>query len=156
MKYFLSLICVLFLCACVAKSGGKKAQSMQVFISSSSFKINEAGFLKRESSVLSLELYKFAKPFFKLNLKEKICLNGVCYAKKEFNKKYLKNAYYEDFLRDILELKPLFEGENLEKTPCGFSQKLRRKDSVIFYEICDEKLRFKDEISGLRIMISRF
>ena len=127
MKYFFSLLCALFLCACAVKNESQKAQSMQVLITSSSFKINEVGFLKSENSTLSLELYKFAKPFFKLNIKKKICLNGVCYAKKEFN-----------------------------HNSCGFTQELHHKDSVIKYEVCEGKLHFKDEISGLKIIIRRF
>ncbi|MCR2062435.1 hypothetical protein [Campylobacter helveticus] len=156
MKYFFSFLCALFLCACAVKNESQKAQSMQVLITSSSFKINEVGFLKSENSTLSLELYKFAKPFFKLNIKKKICLNGVCYAKKEFNQKYLQNVYYDDFLRDILEAKPLFKAKNLTHNSCGFTQELHHKDSVIKYEVCEGKLHFKDEISGLKIIIRHF
>lgn len=117
-------------------------------------KINDAGFLKKESKALNLEIYKLGQAFFELKIRDNICLNAVCYDKITFNQKFLKNAYYDDILKDILEAKPLWNGKNIQKTQCGFIQKLSGVNYEIFYEICDNKISFFDKISRVKIVLT--
>ncbi len=128
---------------------------MMVLISSPAIKINDVAFLKRENQTLNLEVYNLGQAFFKLKIKDKICLNTVCYDKKVFNQKFLKNEYYEDILNDILNARTLWQGKNLEKTNCGFNQNLKAKNYEIFYQVCGGKLGFFDRISGIKIILNR-
>lgn len=155
LKSFSVLFLALFLNSCASKTQDFSVQSVLVLINTKDLKINDAGFLKQEKQALNLELYKFAKPFFMLKISDKICLNAACYQKEIFNEKFLKNAYYDDFLEDILRAKPLYNGKNLEKQTCGFIQKISTKSYQIIYELCEDKISFLDQMSGTKIILRK-
>lgn len=117
-------------------------------------KIDDVAFLKKENNTLNLELYKLGQAFFEIKIKDKICINFVCYDKKVFNQKFFKNEYYEDILSDILNAKTLWQGRNLQKTNCGFKQDIKAKNYEIFYQVCDNKVSFFDNISGIKIILT--
>ncbi|ECQ7377327.1 hypothetical protein F0F11_04560 [Campylobacter coli] len=156
MKHCLALCFIFFLCACSVKNQNFSSQSLMVLIASPMIKINDAAFLKKENNALNLEVYKLGQAFFKLKIREDICLNSVCYSKMVFNQKFFKNAYYEDILKDILEAKPLWNGKNMQKTQCGFNQNLNSANYEIFYEVCDNKISFVDRISRIKIVLMNF
>lgn len=147
---------ILFFSACALKNRDYSSQKMKVVFSTPTIKINDFGFLKKENKALNLEVYKLGQAFFKLKIREDICLNSVCYSKMVFNQKFFKNAYYEDILKDILEAKPLWNGKNMQKTQCGFNQNLNSANYEIFYEICDNKISFVDRISRIKIVLMNF
>ena len=107
------LLLALFLSSCANKGfKGAENQSVAVLLRLDGLRLNELGFLY--SKPTRLELYKLGKPLLRLLVREdKICLQGACFDKLEFNKRYFKNAYYEDFLEDILLFKPIFSGQGL-------------------------------------------
>ncbi len=159
LRAFLALFLALFLNSCASKNENfasqSTSQSVLVLISTKDLKINDAGFLKQKKGEMSLEIYKFAKPFFELKISDKICLNSICYNQKDFNKKFLKNAYYEGFLEDILRARPLYNAKNLEKKNCGFLQKLKSSFYEISYEVCGDKTSFFDASSGTQIILRK-
>ncbi|EAJ4767347.1 hypothetical protein D3583_09455, partial [Campylobacter jejuni] len=106
------------------------------------------------NNALNLEVYKLGQAFFELKIKDKICINAVCYDKKVFNQKFFKNVYYDDILSDILKANALWQGKNLEKTDCGFEQNLKAKNYEIFYQVCDNKVSFFDKISHTKIILT--
>ncbi len=63
---------------------------MKVVFSTPTIKINDFGFLKKENKALNLEVYKLGQAFFKLKIREDICLNSVCYSKWYLIKNFLK------------------------------------------------------------------
>lgn len=147
MRIFLALCLALLCVACSLKKANLHSNAVFVSIVSPQLRLSEAGFLYEGKNEVRLELYKLAQPLFLLRLSDdKICLNGVCYTKKDFHQKYL-NSHYEDFLEDILRFKPLYEGKNLMKTECGFSQNFENGT----YSLCDGLLEFKDEKLFIRI-----
>ncbi|KAA6227505.1 MULTISPECIES: hypothetical protein [unclassified Campylobacter] len=151
---FLCLIFIgLFLNACASKNENFTSQSVSIFIFSPNIRLNDNGFLKQDKQKIHLEVYKFGRAFFELNISDKICTSGVCYDKTSFNKKFFKNVYYDEFLEDILLLKPLFNGKNLTNTDCGFYQNLISKNYEILYEKCDEGINFRDNISHTSIRL---
>lgn len=154
MKNFLFLSFLFFFSACTLKNQNYSSQSMMVLFNTPMVKINDAGFLKKESKVLNLEIYKLGQAFFELKIRDNICLNAVCYDKKTFNQKIFKNKYYDDILKDILEARPLWNGKNMQKTDCGFIQQLSGVNYEIFYEICDNKISFFDKISRVKIVLT--
>lgn len=155
-KIFISFFIALFFISCASKNENLASQSVLVTLNTPVIKINDAGFLKQDQKELHLEVYKFGKAFFRLKIEDKICLNSVCYDKSVFNQKYFQNGYYADFLEDILRARPLYNAKNLEKTQCGFSQTLSGRDYEIFYELCDNDIKFIDKISQVRIRLKLF
>lgn len=156
MKKIFIFFLLLFFSACALKNQEYPSQKMKVVFNTPAIKINDFGFLKKENKALNLEVYKLGQAFFKLKIGEDICLNSVCYSKTVFNQKFFKNTYYEDILKDILEAKPLWNGKNIEKTQCGFNQKLNSANYEIFYEVCDNKISFFDKISHIKIILVKF
>ncbi len=156
MKKIFIFFLLLFFSACALKNQEYPSQKMKVVFNTPAIKINDFGFLKKENKALNLEVYKLGQAFFKLKIREDICLNSVCYSKTVFNQKFFKNTYYEDILKDILEAKPLWNGKNIEKTQCGFKQKLNSTNYEIFYEVCDNKISFFDKISHIKIILVKF
>ncbi|MFK0442767.1 hypothetical protein ACISOS_08390, partial [Campylobacter jejuni] len=63
-------------------------------------------------------------------------------------------VYYDDILSDILKANALWQGKNLEKADCGFEQNLQAKNYEIFYQVCDNKVRFFDKISHTKIILT--
>ncbi|MCH5336652.1 MAG: hypothetical protein J1D99_04445 [Campylobacter sp.] len=155
LKSLLAAFLVLFLSSCASKNKEFFSQSVLVFINTKDLKINDAGFLKQGKKALNLEIYKFGRPFFELIINDKICLNAACYQKKDFNKKFLKNAYYDELLEDILKAKPLYNGKNLENQACGFIQKINSTSYNITYELCNDKVSFFDKLSGTKIILKK-
>ncbi len=155
LKGFLALFLLFFLSSCAIKNENFASQSVLVLIRTKDIKINDAGFLKQTKNALNLEIYKFAKPFFVLKINDKICLNAACYEKTEFNKKFLKNAYYDELLEHILRAKPLFNAMNLERLDCGFLQKIESKTYKITYEVCGDKTSFFDAFSNTKILLKK-
>ncbi|ECH5256970.1 hypothetical protein FPW35_03075 [Campylobacter coli] len=145
---------ILFFSACALKNQDYSSQKMKVVFSTPTIKINDFGFLKKENKALNLEVYKLGQAFFKLKIREDICLNSVCYSKMVFNQKFFKNVYYDDILSDILKANALWQGKNLEKTDCGFEQNLKAKNYEIFYQVCDNKVSFFDKISHTKIILT--
>ncbi|EAL0080073.1 hypothetical protein BGG37_03240 [Campylobacter lari] len=156
MKKIFIFFLLLFFSACALKNQEYPSQKMKVVFNTPAIKINDFGFLKKENKALNLEVYKLGQAFFKLKIREDICLNSVCYSKTVFNQKFFKNTYYEDILKDILEAKPLWNSKNIEKTQCGFNQKLNSVNYEIFYEVCDNKISFFDKISHIKIILVKF
>lgn len=156
MKKIFIFFLLLFFSACALKNQEYPSQKMKVVFNTPAIKINDFGFLKKENKALNLEVYKLGQAFFKLKIREDICLNSVCYSKTVFNQKFFKNTYYEDILKDILEAKSLWNGKNIEKTQCGFNQKLNSVNYEIFYEVCDNKISFFDKISHIKIILVKF
>lgn len=156
MKKIFIFFLLLFFSACALKNQEYPSQKMKVVFNTPAIKINDFGFLKKENKALNLEVYKLGQAFFKLKIREDVCLNSVCYSKTVFNQKFFKNTYYEDILKDILEAKSLWNGKNIEKTQCGFNQKLNSTNYEIFYEVCDNKISFFDKISHIKIILVKF
>ncbi|EAI3763559.1 hypothetical protein XJ74_04420 [Campylobacter coli] len=156
MKKIFIFFLLLFFSACALKNQEYPSQKMKVVFNTPAIKINDFGFLKKENKALNLEVYKLGQAFFKLKIREDICLNSVCYSKTVFNQKFFKNTYYEDILKDILEAKPLWNSKNIEKTQRGFNQKLNSVNYEIFYEVCDNKISFFDKISHIKIILVKF
>ncbi|MDO4674930.1 hypothetical protein [Campylobacter sp.] len=158
MKKIWLFVVVLFLSACAVKNPKTQnppTQTMRILLSSPAIKINDMGFLRHEGGGLILQIYKLGKPLLALSVRDKICLNGACYAKRIFNEKFFNHAHYDDFLSDILKARPLYAGKNLQKSPCGSTQVLEAKNYAIVYELCGENVRFWDKISRVRLQLTR-
>lgn len=132
--------CGVLLVSCATKTPQQNAlTSLQILIKSPLLRINDAGFANIGKKGISLEIYNLAQPILKLNLKEKICINNLCYDRLSFNKKFFGNAYYERLIDDIISFAPIFQAKNKSQNNCGgFSQNFKN----IRYEVCENKSTF--------------
>ena len=78
-------------------------------------------------------------------------MNGACFEKKEFNKKFFLEERYDDFFAEILERKPLYDGANVMTNSCGFIQDISKYS--IKYEVCGKNIGFFDTKNRIKIII---
>lgn len=140
---YLFFVIFIFFSACSIKNIKSNSQSVFVNINTDLIKTNDQGFLYKNNKNIKLELYKLGQLFFLVNINNKICINKICYDKKIFNKKFFKKQYYDTLLEDILNKKAIYNGKNLIKTSCGFTQEI----DDIKYMICNDEIYFKNKNS---------
>ncbi|TQR34741.1 hypothetical protein DMB92_00700 [Campylobacter sp. MIT 99-7217] len=157
MRSLVILFFIFGLCFFVACSSKKPAQSrtLSLSINSPLIKFSEQGFLYEDKTSLKLEVYKLGQIFFALNIRDKICINQVCYEKKVFNEKFFKFTHYEDLMQDILKFQPIYEGKNVIQNECGFIQEIQASNFNILYEVCENRLEFKDLLNHLFVKIKK-
>lgn len=151
-KVFLFILCV-FLSACSTKIQ-INPKSTFVVLKTPQIKFSDYGFLYRRDKMTILELYNASKPIFELKIMDKICVNGVCYTKQNFNKKFFNYEHYNDFVQDLINKKQIYQGKNAILTSCGFNQELISKNYNIFYEVCGENMNFTDRQSKIKFSIT--
>ncbi|TQR27563.1 hypothetical protein [Campylobacter sp. MIT 97-5078] len=154
MRFFVILL-GFFLLSCSAPFQKGKSTPVYVSLKIQGLRNADFGFLYEKQKGVNLELYKLAQVLLRLKIEDKICLEQACFEKKTFNQRYLGQAYYDDFLEDILRFKPLFEGKNLIQNACGFSQNLLNINYDISYQVCDKELLFIEKKNNIRLSIKK-
>ena len=147
---------VIFLAAalftgCANLQTKKVSDTFAITILSPIMKINDVGFLHKRGNSFNLQIYSSAVNVANIKISDRICINGVCYEKKEFNKMFFLNERYDDFFSEILDKKPIYDGQNLEINSCGFSQNLSKYS--IQYEVCGDNISFNDARNRVKIII---
>ncbi len=125
-------------------------KSVAVLLKTPDLKLNETGILKITQSGAKLEIYGSGVGVGGLEIGEKVCVRGVCFAHTEFNEKYLKSRHYDEFLGEILRGGAIYSGAGLAQTECGFTQKI----SNMVYKVCGGVSEFKDAKNGVTIRIT--
>ncbi|NDJ26660.1 hypothetical protein DMB95_02530 [Campylobacter sp. MIT 12-8780] len=152
---FTIILLSFFLLSCSIPLKKGKSEPVYVSLKVQGLRNADFGFLYEKQKGVSLELYKLAQVLLRLKIEDKICLEQACFEKKAFNQRYLGQAYYDDFLEDILRFKPLFEGKNLVQNACGFSQNLQGVNYDISYQVCDKEMLFIEKKNNIRLSIKK-
>lgn len=117
-------------------------------------KISDTGFIRYNDKFLNLQIFSAAVAVFNLNLSDKACVDGLCYDTMSFNNKVLKYPHYKMILREILTRKPIYRGENLQKTQDGFVQNIIEKGKFnINYLVKENNMIFYDKLNKIKISI---
>jgi len=118
------------------------------------FRLSGTGFLQKSDGRVELELYDAVGPLARVVVEpDRICLDRRCMASVEFTRRFLRGAYEDDLLYHILRGEPIFGGQNLTKTPKGFSQRIKTKRLDIIYEVKPGQVYFKDRAAGILIKL---
>lgn len=147
-KKYLILFFATILAGC-ATTKPSPTKALNFTMISPDFKISDAGFLKTSPNSTNLQVYSSGISLLDVNIKDRVCYNRVCKDELEFNQSFFKRAHYKGFFRDMLTKKPIYESRNLVKTSCGFDQNLTN----LSYQICDNKMSFKDTKNSIKITI---
>lgn len=139
-------------------------KAVKVTIISPALRLNGAGFIRQNQSKTTLEIYLASNPLASIkiinqankstkqqNQNSKICINAVCYAPLEFNRKFFMQNGYEDLLKDILNARYIYFGENLIENKCGFYQNISKLS--LRYEVCDTNVNYTDAKNNIKIKI---
>ena len=143
MKYIL-LIFILIFSACSTKNY-EITKTKIVIIKSPQIKFSDLGYLRNSDKDVELELFMAGKSIQKININHLICVNEGCMSKSGFNADYLNANYPDDILQNILLARPIYDGENLEKTLDGFIQHISSLHVDIVYKVTQNQIFFKDK-----------
>jgi len=146
---------IFLLAGCSIKREIYKSQSYTVTIKMKNLAFNDTGFLKYGDNFIELQLFDLSNLVLDMKIDDEICLNSHCFAKSEFNKRFLNTLYPKNFLKNVLQKKPIFNGEGYIKNKNGFLQIIKRKNIYIKYIISSDKLYFKDFSNHILIKLKR-
>ena len=125
-----------------------------IILKTPTLKLAGTGFLKRGEDGVELEIYESGAALGRLVAKPgRVCLEGRCMTSGEFVQRFLRGAYEDDLLYHILRGEPIFGGQNLTKTPKGFSQRIKTKRLDIIYKVKPGQVYFKDRAAGILIKL---
>lgn len=149
MKRFLCIVLVALISGGCVTNTKKSSNSFMITIFSPVVKINDVGFLHKSENFVNLQIYSSGVNTLNLKISDKICINRACYAKTEFNDKFFGAAHYDDFFKEILNKKPIYEGRNLIRSECGFSQTI----NDVNYEVCGGNVKFNDRKNRIKFIM---
>ena len=150
-KISLILLFALFFTGCVATKTPQSSQAFQVTLFSPMVKINDVGFFHEYKNELNLQIYSSGVNTANIRIKDKICVNGACFSKSEFNEKFFLAPHYESIFEEILKRQKIYDGKGLTSLECGFRQDL--SSYFIKYEVCDSYVKFVDSKNKIRVII---
>lgn len=140
---------ILLLAGCVHKAP-RETKPLNFIVISPLIKLNDAGFIHNFKDTKQIDLYSSGISLAKITIKkDQICLNNACDNELIFNKKFFAHTHHNGFFANLIDKKPIYNGANLEKTKCGFTQNL----DELHYEICDGNVKFHDEKHRVKIII---
>jgi len=133
-----------------------KQESALIVIKTPTMKYADMGFISNSPSLVKVDIYGAGQPImnFEINAMN-ICMSTFkCMDKASFNEKVLSKYYDDTVLEDIFRAKPIFKGQNLEKSANGFTQKIKKENKYdISYSVVSSKRIFRDKINKILIKV---
>lgn len=149
-NFFKIIFIALFFAGCA--NVNTKTKSVSVLIKSKLLKINDLGFVNFINNDINIQIYNSGKNALNLTIKDKlICVNKICQSQALFNQKFFLRTHYEDLLKDIILMKPIYNGKYLKKNNCGFEQSIN--EFLIQYKVCGKDMEFIDTKNNIKIKI---
>ena len=151
MKYLLLLI-TLFFVACSTHTYEK--QSKMVILKTPKIKFADVAYISRGDDAVVLDLYVAGKALKNISIDGMVCVDGEgCMQKSSFNDEYLCSGYPADLLKNVLLGKPIYGGENIERSSGEFSQSIKNAEVNIRYIVNAHRIYFKDKTNNILISI---
>ncbi len=122
------------------------SKSYKVTMKTKKFAFSDTGFLVKSNNMIRLNVLAMGNPVLDLKVKKSddVCVGSLCNTKLGFNQSFLSGEYPESLIENVLNKKPIFDGENLKKTKNGFIQNIESKNYKIKYQISRGSIYFKD------------
>ena len=134
----------------------KKSTSYKVTMKTKKFAFSDTGFLVKYENSMHLNVLAMGKSVLDLKIQkdeDDICVGSLCNTKHGFNQSYLVGSYPDDFIENILQKKPIFNGRGLTKTSKGFVQKIICDRYGIKYQVTNKSVYFKDKKNNILIKL---
>lgn len=156
MNYFLQVLLAMLLLGlsgCSMKREISSSEAYLVTIKTSKMALSDTGFLNQAKGYAQLQVFSAGSLLFHLEMTEEMCLNGRCLEKRDFNKHFFGVEHYESLMNDIIDKKPVYNGQNQLNTREGFSQEIHLPEADIFYKIEGDTRYFKDNKNGVLLRL---
>jgi hypothetical protein len=131
--------------------------SYKVTMKTKRFAFSDTGFLVKHSDMLRLNILAMGKPVLDLKVKnsDDICVGSLCNTKHGFNQSFLVEEYPDALIENVLNKRPIFDGQNKRVTKTGFVQKITTGSYDIKYQVSSENIYFKDRKNRILIKLKR-
>ncbi len=149
------LLTLFFVLGCSIKVPMERSQSVSVLIKSKKMRFYDIGFIRSNSKQVNLQLFNGGVAILDLDIKDDTCINKICYKRQSFNIDFLGYKYYDDFLKDIIMQKPIYNGKNLKLHVDGFTQNISTSHYDIYYKVGKNETYFKDSANKIVIKIQK-
>lgn len=149
----LFIFTLIFISGCTIKPEVKESQSAQLLIKTPIIKISDFALIKTHSSSKRVYVLNAGQKVLDILISDKICLNGPCFEKLNFNNRFFQRTHYENIFEEILNLEPIYDSKNLIKTKNGFMQNIEFNNELISYEKINSGIRYQDRAKNILIII---
>lgn len=150
-RFIFAIFVILLFTACSIKTP-LSSKAINFMVISPIVRFSDAGFMHKYLNETNIQIYNSGVNILNLIIKkDKICMNGACEDELVFNEKFFKMQHYRGILNQILNMSQIYNGINLQKTDCGFSQNISKY--FIKYEKCNNSVNFIDSKNGIKIIL---
>ncbi|MCJ7766047.1 MAG: hypothetical protein MUP09_08935 [Thiovulaceae bacterium] len=133
-----------------------QSDAATIILKSPKFKFADAGYLRSNDEMVSIELFSASQAVAKIEVRNLICVAGEgCMRKSSFNSEYLSANYPDTLLENVLRSKPIYNGRNLVENVHGFEQKITDEGVDIEYRITPRQIYFRDRKNSVLIKIKK-
>jgi len=153
MHKILLVFVIIFLVGCSQKLPFNSSTPYYIVMKNNQIAVADTGFIKKDENRLNLQLFSASTPVFDLYVEDNICVEHTCVSKTRFNREFFGTSHYDDFLVDMLNLRPIYDKKNFKKTQNGFEQKIKTENFDITYKVDNGNLYFKDRQNKILIKL---
>ena len=151
MRYILFVF--LFLFAGCSTKNYEHTQTKIIIIKSPKLKFADVGYIRNSGKSVQMELFVAGQAIEKFTINHLVCTSEGCMSKEGFNKEYLSAYYPDDILQHIVLAQEIYDGKNKQKTPSGFTQKIKDDHVDIEYKVQTKSIYFKDKKNNILLKI---
>ncbi|MCI5968426.1 hypothetical protein [Helicobacter sp.] len=133
---------VLFAFGCAKTPILQNSTTKTIFFSTKDFRFYDLGFVKSYPNYTSLEIFNAGTALLKMDCyKDKICLNGECYAKDSIVRKFFGSDTFRELdFQVVLKGQEIFSGENKVRIQNGFLQIIMREGLELNYSTTQDSI----------------
>lgn len=125
-----------------------------VVLKTPKIKFADVAYVSGGDDAVTLELYVAGKALKTISIDRMVCVEGEgCMQESSFNDEYLCSGYPADLLKNVLLGKPIYGGQNLERSSGEFSQSIQDAEVNIRYIVNQHRIYFKDKTNNILISI---
>ena len=156
MKNFLHVmifITLILFSGCSVKQPITLSQPYLITIKTPQMALSDTGFLNQGKGYTQLQIFNAGSVLFNLEINDTICLDGTCFEKEDFNRRFFGTEHYATFMEDIVDKRALYEGKNTITHLTGFAQKIDLPTVQIEYRVEGDMRYFKDSKNGILLRL---
>lgn len=142
---------LLSISGCSVKQTIQTSTPYLITIKTQEIALLDTGFLNRAKHYTQLQIFSAGNVLFNLEMQDTMCLDGKCFDKLDFNKRFFGAEYYAELMQDIVDKKPLYGGKNQVMNANGFSQEIISDEAKITYKVEGDDWSFKESTKGILI-----
>lgn len=152
--HVMMFLAIFIVSGCGIKQEISSSKAYLVTIKTPQMALSDTGFLNQGKEYAQLQIFSAGAVLFHLEVSKRICLDGRCLEKIEFNKHFFGTEHYAELMNDIIAKNALYDGVNRQETVDGFSQEIHLPQTSIVYRVQGDARYFKDSKQGILLRLT--